>query len=152
MIRAMIVAGLWVVAMTPAMAQDVQRCEGGDGSATYANGPCPPGTRSVRTLPPTATPSAADQAAAAKRAWQDAGKVAAIERDKKAEEGRAAREQERADKEAKKSAAQCRRLDLQLRQAEEELASATLNKRAEAQRRAQRAKALYVQECGARAR
>ena len=106
----------------------------------------------MRTLPPTATPSAADQAAAAKRAWQDAGKASAVERDKKAEEGRAAREQERADKEAKKSAAQCRRLDLQLRHAEEELASATLNERAEAQRRVQRAEALYVQECGARAR
>jgi hypothetical protein len=152
MSRAVVVAGLWIVATTPVIAQDVQRCEAADGKVTYANGPCPSGTRAVRTLPPADTPSAANQQAAQQRAKQDAGRVAAIERDKKAEETRIAREQERVDIETRKLAAQCRRLESGLQQAQDELAGAPSNKRAEAQRRVKRAEALYTADCVAKAK
>lgn len=152
MTRAVVVVGLCIAALTPAAAQDVQRCESPDGKVTYANGPCPAGTRAVRTLPPPDAPSAADQQAAQQRARQDASKATAIERDRKAEETRIAREQERAENEAKKLAAQCRRLESRLQEAQKELAGATSNKRAEAQRRVTRAEALYAEDCPAKAK
>lgn len=148
MIRAVIAAAILSIATTPASAQDVQRCETADGKISYANGPCPPGTRAVRTLPPANAPSAADRQAAQQRAKQDAGKLAVIERDQKAQEARAAREQERAENATKKKEAHCRRLATRLRHAQEDLANAPLKKRTEAQRRVKRADELHAEDCG----
>ena len=136
------------LAAVPACAQDVQRCEDATGTVSYANGPCPPGTTAVRTLPPAATPSAADRKAAQQRGQQDARDAAALDRARKAEEQRIAREQEQAQTKAKKQEVQCRRLETRLRQEQEELARAPSSKRAEAQRRARRAEQAYVEECG----
>jgi len=143
-----IFAFLMSLATVPAGAQDVQRCEDANGKVSYANGPCPQGTTAVRTLPPAATPSAADRKAAQQRAQQDTRDAAALDRARKAEEQRIAREQEQAQARAKKQEAQCRRLETRLRQEREELASASSNKRAEAQRRVRRAEQAYVEECG----
>jgi dTMP kinase len=136
------------LAAAPASAQDVQRCEDANGRVSYASGPCPQGTTAVRTLPPAATPSAADRKAAQQRAQQDTRDAAAIDRARKAEEQRIAREQEQAQARAKKQEAQCRRLETRLRQEQDDLASAPSNKRAEAQRRVRRAEQAYVEECG----
>jgi hypothetical protein len=141
-------ACLAVAAFLPVMAQDIQRCEAPDGRISYANGPCPPGTTAVRTLPPSVAPSAADRQAAQQRARRDAREAVALERTRKAAEERAAREHEQAQAKAKKHEAHCRRLETRLRQAQEELAAATLKKRTEAQRRVKRAEELYAQECG----
>ncbi len=132
----------------PAAAQDVQRCEDANGKVSYASGPCPQGTTAVRTLPPAGTPSPVDRKAAQQRAQQDTRDAAALDRARKAEEQRIAREQEQAQTKAKKQEAQCRRLETQLRQEREELASTPSNKRAEAQRRVSRAEQAYVEECG----
>ncbi len=136
------------LAAVPASAQDVQRCEDANGRVSYASGPCPQGTTAVRTLAPAATPSAADRKAAQQRAQQDTRDAAAIDRARKAEEQRIAREQEQAQARAKKQEAQCRRLETRLRQEQDDLASAPSNKRAEAQRRVRRAEQAYVEECG----
>jgi hypothetical protein len=140
-------AGL-LAAWAPAVAQPVQRCAHADGRITYANGPCPPGSTVVRTLPPAESPSAADRQAAQERARQDGRAAAEIDRRRKADEARAAREQEQALAQAKKKEAHCRRLQSRLRSAQEELAEAPLNKRAEPQRRVKRAEQLYNEDCG----
>lgn len=132
----------------PVAAQDVQRCESPDGKVSYRSSPCPPGTSAVRTLSPTTTPNAADQKAAQQRAQQDIRNAAALDRARKAEEERVAREQEKAQAAAKKQEAHCRRLETRWRQAQDELAQATPSKRNEAQRRARRAEQLFVEDCG----
>lgn len=145
-------AALCAVALTPVGAQDVQRCEAADGKVNYVNGPCPPGWRAVRALPPADRPSTADQQAAQQRARQDAAKAAALDRASNAEQARVAKEQERAENKARKQQAHCRRLEARLRQAQEDLASATLKKRPEAQRRVKRADELYVGDCAGTAK
>lgn len=129
-------------------AQDVQRCEAPDGRVSYANGPCPPGTRPVRTLPPAEAPSAADQKSARERSQQAVRNAAALDRARKAEEERLAREQEKEQARAKKQEQHCRRLLSRLHAAQEELVNASPKKRAEAQRRVRRAEELYVEDCG----
>ncbi len=148
MMPAGIVAALLLAAMAQSAAQDVQRCEAADGKTVYVNGPCPGGTRPVRALPPAQAPNAADQKAAQQRARQDSSKVAEIDRGRKADEARAVREQERAENRLKKKQTHCRRLEARLRVAQEDLAGATLNKRAEAQRRLRRADELFTADCG----
>ena len=144
----LVFALLMSLAAVPASAQDVQRCEDASGKVSYANGPCPQGTTAVRSLPPAATPSAADRKAAQQRAQQDTRDAAAVDRARKAEDERIARDQEQAQARAKKQEAQCRRLETRLRQEQDELASAPSNKRAVAQRRTRRAEQAYVEECG----
>lgn len=129
-------------------AQDVQRCDGPDGKVTYANGPCPEGTRPVRTLPPAQPPSAADQKAARERARQDQRDAEALDRARKAEDERAAREQDKAQAQAAKVEAQCRRLQSRLDAARHEVAGATSTQRADAQRRMRRAEQNYIADCG----
>jgi len=137
---------LWSLAA--AVAQEVQRCEDPAGKVSYANGPCPPGTAAVRPLPPAGGPSAADQKAAQQRAKQDVRDAAAVDRARKAEEERLAREQEQAQAKAKKQEAQCKRLEARLRHAQQDLAGAAPNRRSEAQRVARRAEEAYVEDCG----
>jgi len=139
---------LVALAAVPAMANDVQRCEGADGKVSYADGACPPGTTAVRTLPPVGTPSAADQQAARQRAQQEVLQAAALDRVRLAEEQRAAREHARQLAAARKTESHCRRLQTSLRYAQEDLAGARPQRRVEAQRRVARAEDLYREDCG----
>lgn len=82
------------------------------------------------------------------RARQDLRQVAQIERARKADEERAAREHERAAAQARKQENHCRRLQTRLDAAKAELAGATrAQQRTEAQRRVKRAEGLYVADC-----
>ena len=141
-------AVILATAALPLAAQEVLRCQGPDGRVSYAQGVCPSGTTAVRTLPPPETPSASDQTAAQQRAQQDMRNAAALDRARKADEERAAREQQKALAEAKKQEAQCRRLETRWRQAQDDLAQATPSRRAEMQRRVDRAEALHAADCG----
>jgi hypothetical protein len=132
----------------PAAAQEMQRCEAPDGRTSYVAGSCPPGTRSVRSLPPAEPPSAADQKSARQRGQQDVRDAATLDRARKAEEERLAREQEKVQAQARKQEQHCQRLLSRLNAAREELASAPPKKRAEATRRVKRAEELYVEDCG----
>jgi hypothetical protein len=143
-----LLAALLALTALPALAQDVQRCQGAEGKVSYANGACPPGTAAVRTLPPAGTPSPAEQKAAQQRAQQDVRRAAALDRARKAEEDRAARERQQRSAEARKQEAHCRRLQTGLRHAQEDLADARPHKRIEARRRVARAEDLYREDCG----
>jgi uncharacterized membrane protein YqiK len=144
----LLIASLTAFAALSTAAQEVQRCESADGKVSYANGPCPPGTTAVRSLPAAGTPSASDQRAAQQRAQQDVRNAAAIDRARKAEEERLAREQEKEQAKAKKKEAHCQRLETRLSAAQAEFAGASGSKRVEAQRRLKRAEQLYVEDCG----
>ena len=136
------------LACLSAAAQDVHRCEAADGRIGYASGTCPAGTVAVRTLPGVEAPSPTEQTAAQQRAQQDVRRAAAIDRARLAEEERAAREQAQQLARARKQEAQCRRLQVSVRHAQEDLAAARAQKRAELQRRLARAEELAREECG----
>lgn len=152
MTRAAVVATLLALALTPAAAQQVQRCESPDGKVSYVDGACPPATHAARALPPAEQPSAADRQAAIDRLQEDAKTVDAVERERNAQAARSAREQERTDNKARKKETHCRRLETRLRQAQEDLAGAALKKRTEAQRRVKRAEELYAEDCEPKAK
>jgi len=137
-----------VLAAQSAVAQELQRCEGPDGKVSYAQGPCPDGTRAVRSLPPVEPPSSADKKAAQQRAQQDVRNAAALDRARKAEEERQAREQAQAQAKLAKQEAHCGRLQSRLDAARKELAEAPAKNRAEVQRRVKRAEQLFVEDCG----
>jgi hypothetical protein len=130
-----------------ARAQDVQRCEGPGGKVVYANGPCPPNTTPVRTLPPTDAPTSADQKAARQRGQQDVRSAAELDRARKAEDERMAREDAQVQAQRKKQETQCRRLQSRLDAAQKELADTASSRRVEAQRRVRRAEQLYLEDC-----
>lgn len=134
--------------VTGAQAQTVPRCAAADGTLTSAEGPCPAGSKPVRTVPPTTAPSAADRKAVPDRAGRDGEQAAQAERNRQAEQTRLAREQQKAQARAKKQETHCRRLQTRLRHAQEDLAGAPLKRRTEAQRRVKRADKLYAEDCG----
>jgi hypothetical protein len=136
------------LACRSAAAQDVHRCEEADGRIGYASGTCPAGTVAVRTLPAADSPSAAEQKAAQQRVQQEMRRAAAIDRARLADEERAAREQAQQLALARKQEAHCRRLQTSVRHAQEDLAAARAQKRAELQRRLARAEELVREECG----
>ena len=144
----LLIASLTAFGALSAAAQEVKRCEGADGKVSYANGPCPPGTAAVRSLPAAGTPSAADQKAAQQRAQQDVRNAAALDRARKAEEDRATREQSRQLAAAMKQETHCRSLQTSIRHAQEDLAGARPRKRTEMQRRLARAEDAYRGDCG----
>jgi len=147
MIAALLVVAAVLVAQGAA-AQELQRCEGPDGKVSYAQGACPDGTRAARALPPAEPPSAADRKAAQQRGQQDVRDAAAIDRTRKAEEEKQARDQAQAQARQAKQEAQCRRLQSRLDAARKELAEAPAKNRTEAQRRVKRAEQLFVEDCG----
>lgn len=136
------------LACLSAVAQDVNRCEGADRRIVYTSGACPAGTVAVRTLPAADAPSAAERQAAQQRGQQDLRRAAAIDRARRADEERAAREQAQQLALARKQETHCRRLQTSVRHAKEDLAAARAQKRADLQRRLARAEDLVREECG----
>jgi hypothetical protein len=142
-----LLAVLLASASLPGLAQEVLRCEGADGKVGYANGTCPPGTATVRALPPAGTPNPDEQKAAQQRAQRDLRHAEALDRARRAEGERAMREQTQQLAQANKQDAHCRRLQTSLRYAQEDLAEARPHKRAEARRRVARAEDLIREDC-----
>lgn len=66
----LVAAGLTLVT-SGVCAQTIQRCEGGDGRVAYSEGPCPPGTRAVRSIAPASRPSPEAQTEARERVQRD---------------------------------------------------------------------------------
>jgi hypothetical protein len=127
----------------------VIRCESADGKVTYANQACPEGTRPVKTLPPPDPPKAADVQAARDRTKAGQQQVKAIEAQRQSEEEKRARERAAAAKQQEKRDLACRKLATQVRDAEDALSRAALNKREPAETRARRLHAQYTAECAA---
>jgi hypothetical protein len=125
------------------------RCESPDGKVTYAQANCPPGTEQVRTLGTPGRPAPEDQRAAAERARADAKALDRIERDRKAEEVRAAKSQKTDRFRAEARARTCKRLELRVKQAKDDAANLPLNRASDAKRRLKKAQENYELECGA---
>jgi hypothetical protein len=144
----LLLASLLALAALPAVAQEVLRCAGADGKASYVSDACPAGTSLVRTLPLVEAPSEAEQKMAIQRAQRDVRSAAALDRQRQAAEQRAAREQQLALAAAARQQTLCRRLLAGLGHAQEDLARARSRNRIEAQRRLARAEDQYLEDCG----
>lgn len=141
--------GLVALAAACDAGAQVIRCESADGKVTYANQACPEGTRAVKTLPPPDPPKAADVQAARDRNKAGQQQVKSLEAQRQSEEEKRARERAAAAKQQEKRDVACRKLATQVRDAEETLSRAALNKRESAEARARRLHAQYTAECAA---
>ena len=130
-----------------ATAQTV-RCESPSGQVTYADSACPPGTTSVRSLPATGKPPAEDTRAARDRLKVDQQQIQKIERERRAEEDKAARERATAARRDEERQRSCRRLAQRVADAEEMVSRAPLNRREAAERQLRRAREDYAADCG----
>lgn len=139
--------GLAALVAACSVGAQVIRCESADGKVTYANQACPEGTRPVKTLPPPDPPQDADVKAARDRTKAGQQQVKAIEAQRQSEEEKRARERAAAAKQQEKRDLACRKLATQVRDAEETLSRAALNKRESAEARARRLHAQYTAEC-----
>jgi hypothetical protein len=134
---------------TSAAQAQVIRCESPDGKVSYAQNNCPPGTQQVRALSAPGKPAPEDQRAATERARAEAKSLDRIERDRKAEEARLAKAQNSNKFRAEARARTCKRLALRMKQAKDDVATAPLNRSADAKRRLKKAQENYELECAA---
>lgn len=143
-----VLALLSAVCLTAAAsAQTVQRCESPDGKVTYSNTACPPGTQAVRTIEREPQPPAVDQKAARERTQRYTRQVERLERERKIEEEKAARQRAAAEAKAQKLAAECRKLQSRVDAAKDAFERATLARRQEADRKLRRAQQQYDAAC-----
>lgn len=107
-----IVAGICLLAIATASAQQVHRCESKDGKVTYSNTQCPEGTTPVRKVNTDPPVKVEDQKAAKDRAKKDAAEVKQIDKERAEQEAKekrdaedqtqaAAKEQKKAETKAK---------------------------------------------------
>jgi hypothetical protein len=73
-------------------AQAIQRCESADRTITYSNAECPPGTKTVKALPPAAQPSPEARDAAAARLKRETDQAAAFENQRRQQQIQAAQD------------------------------------------------------------
>ncbi len=125
----------------------VLRCESPDGAVTYANGGCPPGTSLKRAVPPPPPVNEADRKRAEAQAKAEASQARKLEQAERSE----AQQRERASaaeaKKAEERARNCRKLALDVQQAEDRVSKATVNKREAAEKQRDRARQRYEIDC-----
>ncbi len=125
----------------------VLRCESPDGAVTYANGGCPPGTSVKREVPPAPPVNEADRKRAQSQAKADATQARKLEQAERSE----AQQRERASaaeaKKAEERARNCRKLALDVQQAEDRVSKATVNKREAVEKQRDRARQRYEIDC-----
>jgi hypothetical protein len=139
-------AALCLALAFPAAAQTL-RCEDAAGKVTYVQGTCPPGTQPVRTLAEPPPPLPADRAAASARAHSEARESKRIDKERAAEEAHRAKAARAEEARARADARTCRRLELRLKQAGDDLKNATLKRQAQAERNLRKARDSYQLEC-----
>ncbi len=137
--------------LTLAVAQtahaEIQRCEGPDGKITYSNESCPQNTKAVRKVD-TRPPVVETEIKAAKtRAQREAEEAKALDRQREAEEKSQARAREAARKKEEKQEQECNKLRIALNKAKEAVETSTLNKRAEKEKKLERAQDAFDKEC-----
>lgn len=145
--RSLALVAVFALAAGNAAAQAL-RCESPEGKVTYAQENCPAGTAPVRAVGAAGQPTPEDQRAAASRARGEAKTLDQIERERKAEEARAARAQSTDRARSAAHARTCRRLALRVKQAKDDLAAASLSRAKDARRRLQKAQENHDLECG----
>ncbi|MGH6611205.1 MAG: DUF4124 domain-containing protein, partial [Burkholderiaceae bacterium] len=94
-----------------ALAQQTQvsRCEGKDGTVTYSNRECPPGTTPVRKVNTSPSVSVPDQQAAKDRARKDVADAKQLDKEQKQQEAEAKRAADKRAKAELKIADRCER-------------------------------------------
>lgn len=135
-------------AASDAPAQAIQRCESSGGTVSYANGPCPAGSKPVREVNTAPAISVSDQKSARDRASRDAKQLERLERDRKAEETRAEKERATAARKEEARQRECKKLASRVDVARDAAGSATLAQRTEAERKLRRAQDQYARDCG----
>jgi hypothetical protein len=123
------------------------RCESAAGAVTYANGSCPPGTTLKREVPPAPPLSEADRKRAESQAKAEATRARQLEQTERTEAQRLEKARAAEAKKAQERERSCRKLALQLQQAEDALSKAALNKREAAEKTRNRARERYELDC-----
>jgi nucleoid-associated protein YgaU len=137
---------LALVFSTSAHAQ-VLRCESPAGAVTYSNGGCPPGTAVKREVPPAPAVTDTDRQRAQSQAKAEAARAQKLDQAERADAQQRERERAAEAKKAQEREKNCRKLALQLQQAEDDLSKATVNKRASAEKTRNRARERYELDC-----
>jgi hypothetical protein len=123
------------------------RCESPAGAVTYANGSCPPGTTLKREVPPAPPLSEADRQRAQSQAKAEANRARQLEQAERAEAQQREKARAAEAKKAQERERNCRKLALQLQQAEDALSKAALGKRDAAEKSRNRARERYELDC-----
>lgn len=144
-VRPLLVASMLLVA-GGAHAQAL-RCEAADGKVTYANTHCPPGTQLKRELAAPPPVNEADRKRAEERARADAARLREIESRERKEAEKLHKSRAAAEKQSAERERECRKLQLRLKQAEDDLSAASLAKRPAAEKARQRAREQYELSC-----
>jgi hypothetical protein len=148
--RAAVIACLGVplaAAFTGAANAQLLRCESPSGPVTYANGDCPAGTTVKREVPPAPPINEAERQRAQADAKAQAARAQKLEQAERAEAQQRERAQAAAAKKAQERERSCRKLALQLQQAEDQLSKSTVNKREAAEKARNRARERYEIHC-----
>jgi predicted ribosome quality control (RQC) complex YloA/Tae2 family protein len=130
----------------------VQRCESKDGSVTYSNTDCPPGSTAVRKVNTDPPVSIEEKKAAQERARKDDSTVKQIEKEHAQEQARAKREADQRAKTEAKAKERCERARRDLQRAKTtraELAerAATVDQMQKADREIGRREAVVAKDC-----
>jgi hypothetical protein len=133
--------------LTSPSARAVQRCESAQGTVTYSDAPCPPGTRTVRQIDAAPVPVPSDQKAARERATRESKALQEAQARRRAEEAEAQRARANALKLAQKKQGECRQLEQRATAARDDLARVPLNRREQAERKVRAAQDRYDLAC-----
>jgi Skp family chaperone for outer membrane proteins len=147
---ARLAATLGVLITLPTLAAGAQalRCEDAYGRVTYEQIRCPNGTKLVRTIDEQGKPTPSEEAAAAERARREAKELQRAEQERQKEEARRAKAASEQQKKAQSTVHRCKHLELRVKQAEDDLKTASLNRQAQAESKVSKAKESYALDCG----
>lgn len=133
--------------LASAVAAEIQRCEAPDGKVTYSNESCPPGTTAVKKVDTRPPVTEADAKSAKTRAQRDAEEAKALDKQREAEEKSRARAREAARKKEEQLERECNKKRIAVNTARDAVESASLNRRAELEKKLARAKESFEKDC-----
>lgn len=142
--RTMMAAAMLCALAQPATAQTIYKCTVG-GKTSYAEQPCADGKATTLAVP--AAPADAD--AAVQRLERDKARLAALQKERAADEARAERDNQRVARAAAATRQKCERLRLQGKWAQEDAARADKTTVASARLKAKRQAEALAVECPA---
>ena len=133
--------------LASAVAAEIQRCEAPDGKVTYSNESCPPGTTAVKKVDTRPPVTEADAKSAKTRAQRDAEEAKALDKQREAEEKSRARAREAARKKEEQLERECNKKRIAVNTARDAVESASLNRRAELEKKLARAQESFEKDC-----
>jgi hypothetical protein len=131
-------------------AAQIQRCEGPDGKVTYSNESCPTGTKLIKNVDTRPQVTEADAKSAKTRAQREAEEAKAIDKQRADEEQSLARARDAARKKEEALERECNKKRIVVNKAKEAVESSALNRRAELEKKLERAQADFDKSCSGR--